>query len=80
MDFAGDVVKRQGQSILVIRENLSSLTDGTLIPNETTESIRDDLLKIVTRFRPPSGIIVKIRVDGAPAFKSLVKDPALLAQ
>ena len=75
--FASDIINRENQRILLIRENISSLTHGTMIPSETSQSFRDGLITTISRFRPPSGSEVVIRVDGASGFHGLLKDPLL---
>ena len=75
--YAGDVIKREGQLILLVRENISSLIHGTLISSESSQSLRDGLLIALSRFRPSSGAEVKIRLDGATGFQGLITDPTL---
>ena len=75
--YAGDVIKRQGQLIFLLRENISSLTEGTLIPNEKSQALRDGLLRTALRFRSPSGDSITIRIDGATGFLPLIDDPTM---
>lgn len=75
--YAGDVVKRERQLIFLMRENVSSLTEGLIIPDEKAHSLRDSIVRSMARFRPPSGDAVTIRMDGASGFQSLKEDPIL---
>ena len=75
--YAGDVVKRDSQLIFLLRENVSSFTDGVLIKNETAQCLRDALLRTITRFSPPSQAAILVRIDGATGFSPLKLDPTL---
>lgn len=75
--YASDVIKREGQLILLVRENVSSLTQATLLLSESSQSLKDGLITTISRFRPPSGDEVKIRVDGASGFQALLTDSSL---
>ena len=77
--YASDIIRREGQQILLVRENVSGFTHGTLLPSETSESLKDGLVTTISRFRPPSGNQVKIRVDGASGFQALLKNSQLEA-
>ena len=69
--FAGDIIQREGQSILLLREDISSLTDGVIIQNETTEEVKGGLIQMLSRFRPLLSFKALIRLDGQPCFQSL---------
>ena len=75
--YASDVVKREGQLVLLVRENVSALTHATLLLSESSQSLKDGLITTISRFRPPSGDEVKIRVDGASGFQALLTDSLL---
>ena len=75
--YASDVIKREGQLILLVRENVSALTHATLLPSENSQSLKDGLITTISRFRPPSGDEVKVRVDGALGFQALLTDGLL---
>ena len=73
--FAADVIRRQYQKILTIRDIHSSFTVASIIPDEKACSLRDHLIKEIQMIRAPSCVI---RVDNAPGFVSLVNDELLL--
>ena len=68
-DFAADVIERETQKILVVREKLSQFTRGTIIPNQQKDTLRSALLSMVVDLIPDTG--AEIRVDGATAFQAL---------
>ena len=70
--FSADVVRRNGQMILLIREKLSQFTLTGLIPNETADSLREELFSKVLELIPNSG--ATIQVDNAPGFQLLKKE------
>lgn len=72
--FSADIVQRSKQKILLIRENVSALTQGILVDNETAPSLRDGLICLTSLFRSTHDPLISIRVDPASAFRSLVKD------
>ena len=72
--FAGDIINREGQSIFIIRENLSSLTDAVILPNESTDEIRNGLVQILSRFRPLLTFKAVVRLDGQSSFQSLQRN------
>ena len=76
--FSADVIRRERQMILLMREYTSSLTDATFIQGEDGKSLKEGLVKLLCRLRPPSGPPVITRVDPATGFQSL-KDDALLS-
>ena len=75
--FSTDIIKREAQLILLVRENVSSLTEGVMVTAETSQSLRDGLMIAMSRFRAPSGAEVKVRADGGKGFEGLQNDPAL---
>jgi hypothetical protein len=76
--FAADVIKRQRQMILVVRETVTSFTTTCLISNERRETLRDALIQSCITIRPVDGPMAIVRVDPAPGFSALVKDQMLL--
>ena len=68
-NFAADVIERQHQRILVLKENLSSYVRARLIQNQTADSLRTALLSMLIDIIPDSG--TEIRVDAAPGFQTL---------
>ena len=75
--FAADVIKRNRQLILVLRECITSFTTTALIQDERHQSLRDALVRLCIELRPLDGPPAVIRTDPAPGFKALVNDPLL---
>ena len=73
--FFDDILRRAGQSILVVREVLSSFTTAAIVKNEKAETLRESLITLTNSLRIPTPVCV--RVDEAPAFQSLSKCPIL---
>lgn len=73
--FASDVMKRSSQKILVTRDYFSSYTTACFIPNENRDAYRSGLIQTTADIRTGQGAI--IRVDGATALQSMVKDKVL---
>ena len=67
--FSADVIRREGQLILLCREKLSQFTTTCIITNETANSLREALISSILEFIPVDG--VTIQVDEAPAFQTL---------
>lgn len=78
--FSVDVVKRYSQNILLIREDISSYSDATIIPDEKALSLRDGILQLISRMRSSLGPKVTIRTDPASSLRSLVNDKYLMQQ
>ena len=75
--FAADVIKRERQLILVVREYVSSYTVTRLISSERSEELRDSILSSCIELCPLDGPHAVIRTDCAPGFKALCDDPLL---
>jgi len=75
--FAADIMRRHRQYILVMRETVSSFTRSMFVDNERHDELRNALLILCADFKPPNNGVITIRVDAAPAFKSLSSDPLL---
>ena len=75
--FAADVIKRNRQLILVLRETVTSFTTSCLIEDERHDTLRDVLIRLCIDLRPLDGPIAVIHTDPAPGFKSLVDDKRL---
>ena len=71
-NFSADVIEREGQKILVVREGISQYTKGIIIKDQTAETLRNALLTLVIDLIPDSG--TEIRVDGATAFQALERE------
>ena len=70
-NFAADIIKRERQNILILRETVTSFTSATLIHDEKVESLRNGFITLISKIRPSSVSPVLIRVDPAPAFQSI---------
>lgn len=71
--FAADVMKRECQLILVVREYVSSYTYTLLLKDERKESLRDGLLQLFIGITPLDGPLSVIRTDSASGFKPLAQ-------
>ena len=69
--FHADVIKREGQFILLITDHFTSLTSSKLIKSEKAEDLRSGLISLTTPVRHPGPILVT--TDAAPGFISLAK-------
>ena len=77
VSFAADVLKRCKQTILILRETTTSFTTASIISDEKSATLRDNLARLCIPLRPTSGPHVTIRVDPAPGFVALKDDPIL---
>ena len=77
VSFAADVIRRERQFILVIRESVTSLTVTSLIEDERKETLRDSLIRLCVGLLPLDGPLAVIRTDPAPGFAALRNDPLL---
>ena len=77
INYASDIMRRNRQKFLVVRESISAYTYATLIPDESSSSVRDALLSTLCHHTPldPPGAVV--RTDGGSCFQSLPADPLL---
>jgi hypothetical protein len=75
--FATDVLKRNKQLILVLRETVSSYTSACIIENEKHDTLRVALLKLILGLHPLEGPSAIIRCDAAPGFVALREDEKL---
>ena len=67
--FSADVIRREAQKILLIREKLSQFTMTTLIESESADDLRDALVLSILEMMPASGATVQ--VDNATGFQKL---------
>ena len=74
--FSADVMRRNGQKILVARDMLTSFTSATFTKDETIPELRNALIVTCLPLQFQSSVI---KVDCATAQRSLRNDPALLA-
>jgi len=77
INFATDVLKRERQLILILREQVTSYTQAVTIPSEKHESLRDGLIQLMVVLKPTNGPPSIVRVDPAPGFQALINDPFL---
>lgn len=75
--FAADVMKRERQLVLVVRECVTSYTSTCLLDSERHDDLRDALIRLCIEQRPLDGPIAIIRTDPAPGFQALVNDQSL---
>ena len=75
--FAGDVIRRSKQLILVIRETVTSFTSAVLLPSERHDDLRDGILLLCLSLRPLNGPPAVLRTDNAPGFHPLIDDSIL---
>ena len=75
--FSADVMKRNSQLILVVREYVTSFTMSCLLKSERKEDLRDALIQLCVGLCPLDGPNSIIRTDAAPGFRALLRDPML---
>lgn len=76
--FAADILKRERQLILVIRECVTSFTFTKLLESERHLDHRDAIIQLLAEVHPLDGPFAVIRTDPAPGFKALVSDQLLV--
>ena len=70
--FATDIISREKQKILVLRETATSYTAAKFVKNEQAKTLESGLRQLFAQFRPPNQARPTIcRIDNASAFKSL---------
>ena len=77
ISFAADVIKLHRQLILLLRECSTSFTTTCLISDETHDTLRDALTRLLIELHPIDGPSAVIRVDSAPGFLSLARNDSL---
>ena len=70
-DLAADIIKRAGQLILVVRENISAFTVAKFVRNEQAATLKEELLILCANLRSKEGPCTKVRVDPASGWRSL---------
>ena len=73
--FGADVIKRAKQKILVLRDQFSSYTVADFIADETSETLEENLIKLLTAIRHSGKVIV--RTDQATGFAKALKSAKL---
>ena len=77
-NFAADILIRERQKILVIREYVTSLTRAALLPSEKHDDIRAAIVSLIHDIIPLDGPLTVVRTDNAPGFQPLVDDQFLV--
>ena len=67
--FGIDVLRRAKQKIMVCTDQFSTFVTATFLPDESSDSLKDGIIKTTQTVRHSGQVIV--RVDAAPGFKSL---------
>ncbi|CAG2256840.1 unnamed protein product [Mytilus edulis] len=71
ISYVADVLKRNRQLILVVKETLTSYTSTCFIKDEKLGSLRDWLIHLLIPLKPLNGTSVVVQVDPAPGFRPL---------
>ena len=77
VSFAADVIKRNKQLILSLRECSTSCNATCPISDETHATLRDALTRLLIELHPLDVPRAVIRVDSAPGFLSLARNDSL---
>ncbi|VDI14922.1 Hypothetical predicted protein [Mytilus galloprovincialis] len=77
ISYVADVLKRNRQLILVVRETVTWYTSTCFIKDEKLGSLRDGLIHLLIPLKPLNGPSVVVRVDPAPGFCPLCDDSYL---
>ncbi len=77
IEFHGDVIKRQGQCIFIVRDHFSSLTAAKIIKNETHQELKAAIIETIHPIKLSGKC--RITVDNAKGFCPLIenRDPDL---
>ena len=75
--FSADVIRRFAQFILIMREDITSYTEATIIKNETAEAIRDGLVLLASRLKCLTYTRTIIRTDPGTSLQTLHNDKSL---
>ena len=70
--FSADVIERNQQNILIVREKLSSFTFTRFIKDQTAETLKQALITMILDMVPHSGTVVQ--VDCATAWQTLANE------
>jgi hypothetical protein len=73
--FHADVIRREKQKILILRDNFSSLAAATFIPTEQHQHLKAGIITLASPIRLAHD--VSIRTDNATGFQALAKDKDL---
>ena len=69
--YSADVVKRFGQCILVLREDISSFTDAVIIKDEKANTLREGLIQLISHLRSRLSPPAVVRTGPASGLRSL---------
>ena len=75
--FSADIIKKDSQKTLILREYVSSYTDAVFVPKEDASSLSEGLVKLLSRMCPPTGHLIAIRTDPGTGFQALRNDPLI---
>ena len=75
--FAADVMRRNCQLILIVREYVSAFTWAMVIPSEKHQDLRSALIRLLVGVVPREGPLSSVRTDAATGFQALVNDAEL---
>ena len=78
ISFSADVMRRNRQLILVVRESVTSYTASSLLSGETRDDLRDGLIRLCLPLVSLDGPSAVIRTDSAPGFRALTNDELLI--
>ena len=71
-NFSADIIERNQQHILIVREKLSSFTITRFIPNQTADTLREHLIAMIIEMVPHTGTVVQ--VDCATSWATLANE------
>ena len=77
VSFSCDILKREKQIIMVVREYITSFTTASIINDESHTSLRDGIIEHILPLHPLGGPSATVRTDNAPGFQRLEQDPIL---
>ena len=77
-NYNADILKRAGQCILVIRENISSFTFAQLVPDEKAITLKNTMLKMLADLLYKCGPEMIVRADPGSSWRSLLNDKELI--
>ena len=75
--FSADIIKRERQLILLVREYVTSLTDAVMVKSESGKDLLEGLIKILSRLHSPAGPQCIVKVDPGTGFQSLQNNKSL---
>ena len=80
-NFGADILKRCGQLILILRENISAYTVGKFVANEKADTLKEGLLILTSQIRSKVGPPIRVRVDPASGWRSeFLKSSGMLSK